>query len=678
MGTPTHRVPTHQVSARLRALALGCALAFLLAEGLLRALAWRAGAELGSLEKPSIYRPHPYLVWELAPNTQKGTGERVSRTGLRGLDRPTVKPAGVFRIACLGGSTTFGTSLGEKETYPAQLEDWLRAMRPDKNVEVLNFGVPGYTGTETFFQLMLKVLDHEPDLLVVYHGANDLTAEHLASSPLELRRVWTEEECEWSTPQRLLRKSFFVEFLQDSLVVPPGRSALSYWTQRNRGLAGPASRPESRPGFAEASAWERALAGVHSIATYRGIAVLLVPHTYRPLSQAWQEDMEAMNDRTRRFAQAHQVPMVDISRTFPSAASFFGDDPVHHNSEGAARFAELLAKACVEKKLLERPAPAEPARFRVPDRVNDPIVDAAPECVETEALRSGAAVEPLPFLLYGPRQGPAAGTLGPHNSLGGRGPLPAAEKAAPRIVVLGGSAAYGLLCTEPESFPRRLEAELRNRGIAGAKVVNLAFPGYTTTESLAAWHLRAGSLRPDMVILAHDLEDSLPILTPGFRTDGSHMRKPFEVGEQFPWDRVPPRAGLDPSRCGVPLRAVRSAQRPLPDEPTITEPSRLALGRNLRSLCDLIRGTGAVPVLLHTGAAQGASAGVHLAVARWNETAALVAAISSAPLLNTGRATTRDLDFHPGGWLPRTAAHAARASLAAEELARHPALSRGR
>jgi lysophospholipase L1-like esterase len=110
----------------------------------------------------------PYLVYGLTPGYPTQNAQ-----GYRGRNIEVPKPAGVFRIVALGGSTTYGDHIDRwEDAYPAQLEGMLRAR--DHSVEVVNAGVPGYASWEMLIAFEFHILDLQPDLLVVYEGINDL------------------------------------------------------------------------------------------------------------------------------------------------------------------------------------------------------------------------------------------------------------------------------------------------------------------------------------------------------------------------------------------------------------------------------------------------------------------------------------------------------------------------
>ena len=82
------------------------------------------------------------------------------------------KPTGTFRIVCLGGSTTVGFPYWYNAAFSSFLRDRLRAVFPDRTIEVLNLGMTA-TNSFTALDMTREVLAYEPDLIVVYDGHNE-------------------------------------------------------------------------------------------------------------------------------------------------------------------------------------------------------------------------------------------------------------------------------------------------------------------------------------------------------------------------------------------------------------------------------------------------------------------------------------------------------------------------
>src|ERR1051326_744200 len=110
---------------------------------------------------PAEFRSNP--VWRIALNDE----------GFRSAPFPGRKQPGVLRIACIGDSWTFGMNVDQHEMYPARLEALLKARPGARNVEIMNFGILGYTSFQGLQLLKSRVLDLEPDVLVIGFGMND-------------------------------------------------------------------------------------------------------------------------------------------------------------------------------------------------------------------------------------------------------------------------------------------------------------------------------------------------------------------------------------------------------------------------------------------------------------------------------------------------------------------------
>ncbi len=122
----------------------------------------------------SQYIPHRYLGYCPCPNYSSGKN-RHNSFGYRGKEIKIPKPKEQYRIICMGDSTTYCDHIEDhKFSYPDLLENKMNNTRNKKNIEVVNAGSGGYGTLESLIDFETRILDLEPDLIVVYHGINDV------------------------------------------------------------------------------------------------------------------------------------------------------------------------------------------------------------------------------------------------------------------------------------------------------------------------------------------------------------------------------------------------------------------------------------------------------------------------------------------------------------------------
>lgn len=82
------------------------------------------------------------------------------------------KPAGTFRIFCLGGSTVQGRPFAVETSFTSWLALSLKAADPSRTWEVINCGGISYASYR-LVGVLQEVLGYEPDLIVLYTGHNE-------------------------------------------------------------------------------------------------------------------------------------------------------------------------------------------------------------------------------------------------------------------------------------------------------------------------------------------------------------------------------------------------------------------------------------------------------------------------------------------------------------------------
>ncbi len=121
----------------------------------------------------------PYLFWRFKPDQtldHHGIYRKtvhINEHGFRGPSFKEQRPDRVFRVACIGDSTTFGWSVGDSEAFPAVLESMLTRDCGRGGVEVLNLGVTGYTSFQGMQLMKRCASDLDPQVVIFAFGPND-------------------------------------------------------------------------------------------------------------------------------------------------------------------------------------------------------------------------------------------------------------------------------------------------------------------------------------------------------------------------------------------------------------------------------------------------------------------------------------------------------------------------
>jgi lysophospholipase L1-like esterase len=317
--------------------------------------------------------PHHYEGYILRPGWTSPDGlNRFNSLGYRGEEVEIPKPAGVYRIIALGGSTTYGSGVKDwRDAYPAQLGQVLREDYGYTNVEVVNGGVAGHNSWETLANLAFRALDLEPDLVILYQNTNDVQARIVPPSAYRgdnsgLRKVWDTEAVELATswpmrvPSVLWRYTavnfgwFGIEPVSlDMAVSNPctGRRAKSSCLGMTTAEALEANPPIY---------YERNVRNIVAVAQVNGVEVLLLTWAYSPEFEGYASNPEYQaafaehNEIIRRLADELDIYFYDFASEMPPDAKYWSDGR-HMTVEGNRLRAELIAAYIDEVGVIPKP-----------------------------------------------------------------------------------------------------------------------------------------------------------------------------------------------------------------------------------------------------------------------------------------------------------------------------------
>ena len=323
----------------------------------------------------SLYVPHHYYLYSTRPSYRSADGKvRHNLLGCRAEEVSRIKPAGVYRIMVLGGSTTYSTLVRDNDatfTYKLEraLNGWTSRGGLRRTFEVLNCGVPGYTSAEALARYIFSLSEYRADLVMVQLGINDALPRglsHISRDYREFSKTWEAFDPGsdlWFT-RRLLRAArsrftdsvwtqginflvrhpFWIQKPTEAEAVSAGRSSVWIFDSNTRYLIRLASGDGAR-------------------------VLLLTEHLVVDKSSDWR----AMPPGRGRFTLEHNALLATIARQERTlfldlqqslcACKEIMPDGRHLNEEGESQKARLIFEYLTHEWAgpRERPSPGGPA-----------------------------------------------------------------------------------------------------------------------------------------------------------------------------------------------------------------------------------------------------------------------------------------------------------------------------
>ncbi len=295
---------------------------------------------------------HPFLqftgrIGKRAGFQRRGAYGDYGFVGISHQDLP--KPSGVFRIACLGESTT-------EYGYPAFLEAYLNEKFTFPRFQVLNFGLSWWTTIHSVVNWVLNVRDFNPDMVIIHHNVND----HKYRGYSNLRGDGAHAFLPWKyrgAPDRLLiHCSVIYRFLRFRIKTsrrfllgygdyPEETDAYSQILQQK------GKRLNYSPG--ELSLFKRNLETIVYLAHWQGSVVILTTMPFSSqgegeLYEAIKNHMVDANNLIREIAAKQTVSLVDLEKMAADEPYF--RDMVHMTEEGDRKKASEIGD-CVARLL---------------------------------------------------------------------------------------------------------------------------------------------------------------------------------------------------------------------------------------------------------------------------------------------------------------------------------------
>jgi lysophospholipase L1-like esterase len=276
------------------------------------------------------------------------------------------KPDGVFRIVALGGSSTYDVSIEDNhEIFTAQLEKLLKEEYGYQNVQVINAGVPGYNSWEILGNLEFRVLDLDPDLVIIYEGTNDVHArlvvpDSYRGDDLGRRQAWQIPDVAFWEHSALLRIVSRAMNMSRQVSIDDFVSAQTYvsWPFESRledTNLDPAQILKENPPIY----FRRNLENMVAIAKEHDVQILFSTWAHSPYlndyasQDYYQHGFRENNDVVKEVATNHDIPLFDFASVMPQDAVYWADGR-HVNEAGALEKARLFAEYIHDRGLIDQ------------------------------------------------------------------------------------------------------------------------------------------------------------------------------------------------------------------------------------------------------------------------------------------------------------------------------------
>lgn len=393
----------------------------------------------------TMMRGNPWLLWELVPGEhfERGGHVTINAAGFRDRPRgPRTRP----RMVALGDSSVYGFGVDDEEVFTARLE-------ATRNADFINAGVPGYSSFQSLNLTHGRVLDLDPDVLIVGNLWSDNNFDSFVDREL------LAEYREWagaSVPRlrAALDDSALFRRLDWHLRLSGRQEAA-----RKVGWQAGGNGPRSGNRRVSIRDYTENLASFCTLMHERGggVLFLMLPNrediSQRAPSPAWDPYRTAM----REVARGCGAPLVDGPASFQASgasADTLFIDQMHPTAAGHARLAEAVGAALAGAGWPEKPLTVgpRPSLLAVPP---DPYEGQGGTAESADARPASLA------LTVRVPEGLLPATVAVHDADRSESPEPLGSAPLAAGQLTGGQ---GVLTVRLSRLPARVRVELEGKG----------------------------------------------------------------------------------------------------------------------------------------------------------------------------------------------------------------------
>lgn len=259
------------------------------------------------------------------------------------------KPEKIYRINCLGGSTTANYVNDGKNnfSYPLELEKILK--EKNANIEVNNCGTGGYNSADILVRFLLQTIETKPDLVILYHAYNDIKSYltnnfecDYSHSRISLSKKYQQFKFNNKIPNLKIRfynfliNKWFPTNIRSSLLDVISKGEVNLNNQYNKGL----------------KVYERNLQNLIYLCKNNNIDMILCSFCFflyqeaqdSKLHKLYQKIVFEENKIMKKLAEKNNIKFIDCDNKIPKEKDFFLDT-IHLSPKGMKFIAEEISKA---------------------------------------------------------------------------------------------------------------------------------------------------------------------------------------------------------------------------------------------------------------------------------------------------------------------------------------------
>ena len=289
---------------------------------------------------------------------------------------PLKKPNGTFRIVVFGGSTTENNRPFKeaKIHYPLVLQSKLRESLGSKAIEVINVAYSAYATPHSLILFELDVLSWKPDMIIVSHNINDLSAAYWPDLTFDYSNKYGNEfysipdyQSLFTTSNVLFQHSrlyWFVHGLVNDLNNKEGRNESTELQRKSYG---------NKPPQLAVEIFKRNLRSFVALAKENGIIVLLGNQPLQPSEELFVRHIDhkpynsivkyplhneflhhhsAFNEVIRQVSEETGALFIDNESEFGGDIEYF-IDYVHYTPKGVRRLADNYAEFIRSRNIIQ-------------------------------------------------------------------------------------------------------------------------------------------------------------------------------------------------------------------------------------------------------------------------------------------------------------------------------------